>query len=71
LENSAKSYLQSWLLIQVLDESKRLSREHLQAFISQLAAGKAAIEALPLLSGMPNADLEKAMDDRLKPNFGR
>lgn len=71
LENSAKSYLQSWLLIQVLDENKRLSREHLQSFIRQLAAGKAAIEALPLLSGMTNADLEKAMNDRLKPNFGR
>jgi len=71
IENSARNYLQSWLLVQVLDQNKRLTRQHLQNFISDLSAGRKAIDALPSLSGMPNAELQKALDDRLKPSFER
>lgn len=71
VENSTRSYLQSWLLVHILGENKRLTRENLQAFIGQLASGKKVLEVLPKLSGMPNADLEKAMTEYLKPKFER
>jgi len=69
LERSTKNYLQAWLLTNVLGAKGRLKREILQAYIQELAAKRPPLEALKTLSGMPNEELEKLMDEKLSPTI--
>ena len=69
LERSTKNYLQAWLLTNTLGEKGRLKREIMQAYIQALADKRPPLEALKTLSGMPNEELEKLMNQKLAPNF--
>ncbi len=68
LERSTKNYLQAWLLTSVLGDKGRLKKEILQAYVTAMK-NKPALEALPVLTGIPNDQLEQAMEDKLKPGF--
>jgi hypothetical protein len=68
LERSTKNYLQAWLLTNTLGEKGRLKREILQAYMQELANKRPPLEALQTLSGMPNAELEKLMEQKLSVN---
>jgi len=70
LENSTKNYLQSWALTHWLGEKKRLTQPNLNAYVKAVSEGKSPEEALPLLSGIPNAELQKELDKKLGYQFG-
>jgi len=69
VEHSTKNYLQAWLVVHWLGENKRLNKETLQAYVKACAERKPPLEALPILSGIPNAQLETALEQKLKPSF--
>lgn len=69
LERSTKNYLQAWNLTHWLGENGRLKRDILQAYVKALMEKKSPAEALPILSGIPNDELEAALDQKLKPSF--
>ncbi len=69
LENSTRHYLQSWLMVYWLGENKRIKKEYLQNFMDALAANKTALEALPLLSGLPNEQFQKELDKLASYDF--
>lgn len=64
-ERSTKNYLQAWWLVRMLGEKGRLKKKHLDAFVKALAAGKSPEEALPILSGMTNDELEEEFKNSL------
>jgi hypothetical protein len=69
LEHSTKNYLQAWILTNTLGEKGRLKKEILQAYVTALVDKKKPVDALPVLSGMPNDQVEQAIEDKLKPGF--
>jgi hypothetical protein len=69
LKTSAKNYYQGWLLTNYLGEKGRLTRETLSAYIAELAKKTPPLDALPVLSGMPNDKLEQALIDKLQTTF--
>jgi len=70
MTQSTKSYLQSWAFVNWLGEKGRLKKEFMQEYVKQLAAGKAPMDALPTLTGMPNAEVQKALEEKMTYNFG-
>lgn len=69
LENSTKNYLQAWLVTHIIGEKGRLKKEVLQEYVKLLKDNKPPLEAMPTLTGMSNADLEAAINEKLKPSF--
>ena len=69
LEHSTKNYLQAWLIVHWLGENNRLNKETLSAYVTALKEKKLPTDALPILSGVPNAQLEAALNQKLKPSF--
>ncbi len=59
LEKSSKHYLQSWYMVHMLGVRKRLKKEHMRDFVLAIANGRPPMEALPLLTGMRNAELKR------------
>ena len=66
---SARHYLQSWALIHWLGEQGRLNKKDLAAYVNAVAGGKPSVEALPLLTGVPNEELQQALREKLKYDF--
>lgn len=69
LENSTKNYLQAWLVTSILGEKGRLKKENLEAYVKLLKENKPPLDALPTLTGMANAELDAAINEKLKPSF--
>ncbi|MBE7464416.1 MAG: DUF1570 domain-containing protein [Planctomycetes bacterium] len=69
LENSTKHYLMSWALVHWLGEQKRLSKEHLTAYIQKLQNGTEQLAALPELTGIPNPKFQEEIDKKLAYDF--
>ncbi|HYG76994.1 MAG TPA: DUF1570 domain-containing protein [Planctomycetota bacterium] len=69
LENSTKNYLQAWLVTNIIGEKGRLKKEVLQEYAKLLEAKKPPLEALSTLAGMSTAELQAAIDEKLKPSF--
>jgi len=65
LEKSTKHYLQAWCLIHLLGEKGRLKKGTLDAFVRAMAGGADPIKALPALTGLENAELQKLWEIRL------
>ena len=69
VQRSTKNYLQAWELTNLLGEKGRLKREILQAYVQELASNRPPLEALKVLSGTANDEIEKLLDQKLAPNF--
>ncbi len=65
-ETSTKHYLQAWLLVHMLGEKGKLTKENLTGFVKALAGGAEPMQALPKLTGMSNAELRKAWNAKLR-----
>ena len=69
IERSNMHYFLSWFIVHWLGQNKRLSREILIKYVDALKADKPPIEALPILTGVPNAELQKVMDEKFRYDF--
>jgi len=69
IEQSTKHYLQSWFIVHWLGQKNRLSRKILTDYVDALKAGKPPVEALPILTGVSNGELQKVMDEKFKYDF--
>jgi len=69
LENSTKNYLQAWLVTSIIGDKGRLKKENLEAYVKQLKENKPPLDALPMLTGMSNGELDAAINEKLKPSF--
>jgi F0F1-type ATP synthase membrane subunit b/b' len=68
-EGATDHYLQAWFLVHLLGEKGRLKKEHLRSFVQALADGRPPLEALPVLSGMPNDRLMAEWDAKLESSI--
>lgn len=64
-ENSTKHYLQAWALVHMLGEKNRLTMPVLREYVQSLKGGKPPLEALPVLTGTKNEELQKAWENKL------
>ena len=69
IEQSNKHYLQSWFIVHWLGQNNRLSKKNLMDYVDAVIGGTAPADALPLLTGVSNAELQKVMDEKFKYDF--